>query len=929
MKLSKTSERNPILVEMIPTPGISSETETESTDSHFQEPTGESSLIIFHSSGSSGLPKPIYHIHRFWSYSLATAAGTEIPAYTTTPLYHGGMSDFFRSLQAGSSIFFHPIAGQGDTLSPEAITTAFAVSSQHADVVLSKPRYFLSVPFILEMLSKSSIGMDFLQSMSLVSTGGAPLPQAVGDFLVENNVPIVSRLGSSECGFLMSSFRDFQQDKDWNWLRVQQDWNGKRLLDFRQNPDNPGLFELVVTGDWPTKLLSNGPNGCFATEDLYARHDVHPDRYQYATRVDDTLVLVNGKKFAAGLIENRLRQSKLVDDAIVFGSNRALVGAIILPAEVIEGEADKYAFVQKLRPLLSDHLNPGLPAHARIIPELLVISDTNLSAEIPRSSKGTLQRGQAYRKFENLFDTLYLNYEEGRLPGYPEKQEFRDGDLVDCLLRLVNQVLPVPVKSENDDFHLAGMDSISATRLKAMVNQYVEIGGQRLGGNVIYDCPTVASLAQHINSLRNSQAGTTQDLSTNQAAMRSIVEQQSALLPGFQKQFGDRSGPRTVLLTGVTGALGAELLCALLAAAGDVVVICLVRAENHDLATIRVQDSLAGRKLNHLVTEDAWRSRIRCFASRLIDDGCLGIQGQEFSTLVAKSGRLEIIHAAWSVNFALSLRSFEADNIASLGNLLRFALKNGVTSFLFCSSIASVLGNSDDGSQNVPEEPSLDPSSAGPLGYSQSKWVGEALMSAASQKGLKTTVARIGQLCANTSTGVWNESEAWPLMIRTAKEIGALPVLGDGQKIDWLPVDIAADAIVQLLDARPSSATVATTSIFHVFLPCDKLGHETIPQWRELLDWLAAADLNFERKSLQGWLAAVQANIGNVRGRALLDIWRGLPGDDAKLPSSEKLMPIVETSKARHASVALRNAKPITDRLIANTVEHWRQIDFL
>ncbi len=95
-------------------------------------------LVTMHTSGSSGLPKPIYQLHRFWTASLLTAPGRTLSAFTTTPLFHGGMSDLLRSIQAGSSIFFHPTADPG-ALSASAIVQAISACG----VEIS---YFLSVP---------------------------------------------------------------------------------------------------------------------------------------------------------------------------------------------------------------------------------------------------------------------------------------------------------------------------------------------------------------------------------------------------------------------------------------------------------------------------------------------------------------------------------------------------------------------------------------------------------------------------------------------------------------------------------------------------------------------------------------------------------------------------------------------------------------
>jgi len=40
-------------------------------------------------------------------------------------------------------------------------------------------------------------------------------------------------------------------------------------------------------------------------------------------------------------------------------------------------------------------------------------------------------------------------------------------------------------------------------------------------------------------------------------------------------------------------------------------------------------------------------------------------------------------------------------------------------------------------------------------------------------------ILRVGQLCGDKQSGRWNEKEGWPLMIRTAEEVGCLPLLDE------------------------------------------------------------------------------------------------------------------------------------------------------
>lgn len=96
------------------------------------------------------------------------------------------------------------------------------------------------------MMADDERGLDHLQRMDIVGVGGAALPVDVGNRLVEHNVNLISRFGSAECGFLMSSYRDFAKDKEWQYLR--SNYGGEHAGFELQND---GLVELVIRQGWP------------------------------------------------------------------------------------------------------------------------------------------------------------------------------------------------------------------------------------------------------------------------------------------------------------------------------------------------------------------------------------------------------------------------------------------------------------------------------------------------------------------------------------------------------------------------------------------------------------------------------------------------------------------------------------------------------
>ena len=155
-----------------------------------------------------------------------------------------------------------------------------------------------------------------------------------------------------------------------------------------------------------------------------------------------------------------------------------------------------------------------------------------------------------------------------------------------------------------------------------------------------------------------------------------------------------------------------------------------------------------------------------------------------------------IIHNAWPVNFNRSLASFET-HVYGFCNLIRLALLSSgkrasgspPTRVLFASSIA-VAGRfpllNPHGPYEVPEAP-LDAENTAEFGYPEAKWVCErVLMAAVEMYGnvyrveeplILGSSVRIGQLTGPEGSGVWNESEHIPIVVRASQKIKALPVI--------------------------------------------------------------------------------------------------------------------------------------------------------
>jgi len=296
-------------------------------------------------------------------------------------------------------------------------------------------------------------------------------------------------------------------------------------------------------------------------------------------------------------------------------------------------------------------------------------------------------------------------------------------------------------------------------------------------------------------------------------------------------------------VTGATGSLGAHLVAQLVLREDVKKVYCLVRASSPASARLRVIRSLRERSIYHYLSLDS-RRKIVALPSNF-GDASLGLSPEMYAEIA--SNITGLAHCAWSVNFNLGLGSFEADCIAGAHNLLTLCLKAKrpePATFNFCSSVSAVAQTKGG---FVPEALPESLEYAQGMGYAQSKLVTEHICDeAAKSYGIKTRILRVGQVIADTVHGIWNATEAIPLMMQAALTIGAVPTLDENPL--WLPVDVVASAVV---DTSLGSAGAGVMNV---------VNHQSFHWTRDLLPALHNAGLSFKELSQKEWVAALRAS---------------------------------------------------------------------
>lgn len=677
----------------------------------------------------------------------------------------------------------------------------------------------------------------------------------------------------------MTSFRP-SGDRTWNYVRETP-----KLSPFlRWRPCGDNLYECIVLPGWPAKVASNLPDGSYATKDLFEPHPTIEKAWKYIARLDDTITLLNGEKFNPVMMEGTIRSHRAVTETVVFGSNRPYSGMLIVPK--IEGMSQSEV-VEEIWPVV-ETANKTAEAYARIPKDMIRVLPYHCS--FPRTDKGSVIRQAFYKEFASDIEDAYNTAAKrhGSLKAYTISE------LENHIRSIIHKHVPsVNYVDRTTDLFSLGVDSLQSLQIRMEILKAVDVGGKTLGQNVVFEHPAIASLSAHLHHLR---IGEVEQQSTLVERMEELVSRYSS----FEK-VGRRC---RIALTGATGSLGAHVLAQLAERPDVETVHCLVRAKTNSGAMQRVRRSLLDRKVYHELSLSA-RRKISGLASDLSDPH-LGLDNATYTGVA--STLTGVIHCAWSVNFNKSLVSFEKDCIAGVRHLIGLCLATSspVPATLdFCSSVSTVARCPE---LHTPERLAEYEWAQG-MGYAQSKCVAEHICMAAAEKtGIKARVLRVGQIVADTVHGVWNATEAIPLIMQSALTVGALPKLQDSPS--WTPVDVIAKAVIEISLSNAPSVVANVTNA------------KTFSWTNELLPALHDAGLDFEEIGPKEWVQKLRASDPDATANPsikLIDFFASKYEKDIFSPSRT-----YETEVARLYSPSLNTAPALNTDFVRTFVRQFQ-----
>jgi len=428
----------------------------------------------------------------------------------------------------------------------------------------------------------------------------------------------------------------------------------------------------------------------------------------------------------------------------------------------------------------------------------------------------------------------------------------------------------------DDDFFDNGAHSLMVTQVTKELRR---MGATSLTARDVLRVPTVAGMA----ALVEAGLGGHVLVPSSEPDLAAEVVLDEAIT-GVGVPPCDPSAPRSVLLTGATGFVGA-FLCAELLKRTSAEVVCLVRAADEAAALERVRGRLDAYGLTG-------GDRLRVVVGDLARP-LLGMGEEAFDALARRVDA--IYHCGAWVNFVRPYRALRASNVSGTAEILRLACRATLKPVHHVSTLAVLAGAMSDPSAVLGEDDPLPPPIGHDTAYSQSKWVAEGLVGIARARGIPVSVYRAGGVLADSRSGATNSEDYVTKVIQGCVQLGLAPLRDYALSVGT--VDHLVREVVGL-STRP--ATWGRT--FHTIDPRPLAWNSIFDEIRRFGypvrsvpfdDWRLALTDEVDQEGDDNALAPLMAMLGDTPDRRMpamdcTNVLGALPAETATAPALDQ-----------------------------------------
>ncbi|KAF9000302.1 hypothetical protein BDQ17DRAFT_1427302 [Cyathus striatus] len=874
--------------------------------------------LYLHSSGSTGFPKAIpQRIHTILTWLLARKYEPRLRfGAMAIPPFHfiGFLLQVVYPVYGLLSLSVFPPTVWHETDQPSPATAE--------DILLHLRRTnangVVLIPMMLEGMANSLDNIEYLRSFKVVAYSGGPMPKSLGESLVSSGINLQAIYGSTEAGAMTVMQLNRDPTLHWEWLEFGD------FVNMRWEPQGDGTYEgQCLTSDVYRPLIENlEDTKGYATSDLFVPHPTLERFWRIVGRKDDVIIHSSGEKTVPALMEGSMTTNSIIQGAVMFGRGHDQAGVLLEPVEELAIDIHDPKQVADFRtrawPII-EGANVDAPAFSKIFKEMILI--TSPDKPLPRTAKGTVMRKAALQLYDEEIEALYQTIESNTTGDHITPPESWDKESLQVwLLQQAKDIQSIAHLDSTQDLFEQGFDSLSATflrlRIAGALRQALHPPDSSLLQNIVYAHPIIEDLANYVANLF-LQSEDAEGTKTSPELVEAMIEKYSrGLKQPLERPASIERQPteHVVLITGTTGNLGSQVLEQLLRRSDVTTIYAFNRSSKSSPPLVRLETRFKDKGLD---------TRLLQLPKLIHIEGDLAQEhlGLPLDVYTEVQDLVTIvIHAAWRLDFNLTLASFE-NSIQGTRNLIdcvRAGPHPSRVRFLYTSSITLAQGW-DPKRGPYPEEV-VDDLNAAILANS----------------GLHATSIRIGQISGGLPNGAWATSDWVPILIKSSLALGALPDAPG--TISWLPMDVVAQCILDL--AFSFETLPVAVNLVH---PRPLLWTDMFSYIRQdLIDILHIKQNALAFVPFHDWVSRLEERSNNISEDNLrklpaikvLDFFRKIAYGNKELHANGTKsmesggLTAFATDKARRFSPTLRGLHELDSRDSQRWIKYWCNLGF-
>ncbi|KAF4467008.1 hypothetical protein FALBO_6157 [Fusarium albosuccineum] len=509
----------PELSELLP----EAESETETVEPFPYTKRWEDAIhdtfCMLHTSGSTGLPKPIS-----WSHGLI---GTMDAVRLLPP--HEGMGPWAKGWDDGDTIY--------STFPMSHLISSLA---DHAKIDI-----WSMIPSLTDELGEAPDILPKLSRSKFICASGGPVSPTMGS-KVNEFIRVLNLTGTSEGLFIGNLWVDRQ---DWHWFAFHP-WSG-----FEFKEVEPGLYEQWIHRNEHADLFQGlfqtfRDQDSFNFKDLYVQHPTKPGLWAYHGRSDDIVVLSNGYKISPLDTEALVTTHPAIDGCLMIGSGKPQAGLLIELKDLAIKRDDNDELFSSIWALVEKANSLSLHKD-QLHRDYIAFSEPG--KPFIRTDKRTIKRRATMALYADYIERFYQSRAEDETNAEVAALGLLTIDTasLDSTTRAVRHILASVVPAVKDapadtDLFTLGFDSLLVFRAVKAVAAATDLKG-RLVPRSFYAGPTVERIAATVVRLaaerRAATTNGTLGSSTEQHQQDPQAAKISELMNRHKARLSSKLGP--------------------------------------------------------------------------------------------------------------------------------------------------------------------------------------------------------------------------------------------------------------------------------------------------------------------------------------------------------------------------------------------------